>query len=129
MVSRNDFLESFGTGIQQILYILAKIAEKDLRSLLVEGNGVEFISKYQLELIKHLLVNMIEKTELPLKQLFFTTHSPALAYRSDFQIHNVTINSSGETSASRLGAAREVIADFYPDELKQLIVNQVVKKG
>lgn len=117
-------LENFGTGIQQVLYILSKISEKNPRLLLIEEMELNLSPKYQLELINHLLITMIEQPDSRLKQLFFTTHSPLLCYRSDFQIHNIIINEHGETKAIKLGKTRKEIADFYPDEIIKLIVEQ-----
>jgi predicted ATP-dependent endonuclease of OLD family len=125
--SENRFpLENFGTGIQQVLYILSKISEKKPRIILIEEMELNLSPKYQLELIKHLLVNLIEVPTCNLKQLFFTTHSPLLCYRSDFQIHNVVIDKKGETKANKLGESRKEITDFYPEEIKKLLIEQKV---
>ena len=113
-------LENYGTGIQQLLFILSKISEKNPQILLIEEMELNLSPKYQLELIKHLLINLIEKSDSKLKQLFFTTHSPLLCYKSDFQIHNIVINKKGETKAKILGASRNEITDFYPKEIKKL---------
>lgn len=117
-------LESFGTGIHQVFYILAKIAEKKPKIVLIEEMELNLSPKYQLELLKHLLINLIDNPEFDLSQIFFTTHSPGLLYQAHFQIHYVQIDRNGDTTAIRLGSAKEAIAKFYPDGLKKIFEEQ-----
>lgn len=123
-IERRLPLESFGTGMHQVFYILAKIAEKKPKIVLIEEMELNLSPKYQLELLNHLLLKLIDKPEFELSQIFFTTHSPLLCYRSDFQIHYVQIDGNGETKAKKIGAARKEIASFYPDELRKVLEEQ-----
>lgn len=117
-------LQNFGTGIQQILFILAKIAEKKPKIVLIEELELNLSPKYQAEFINHLLLKYIQETDCELKQLFFTTHSPLLCYRSDFKIYNVKIEGGGKTEVKKLGNIQEVISSFYSKEVKDFFVEQ-----
>lgn len=89
-------LDSFGTGIQQIIYILAKIFEAKPKIVLIEEIELNLSPKYQCELIQHFLLKFIQKGKI-LDQLFFTTHSPLFCYRNDLRILQIEMNNRGES--------------------------------
>ncbi len=119
-------MENFGTGIQQIIFILAKIAEKKPKILLVEELELNLSPKYQLELVQHVLLNLIEKPDISLNQIFFTTHSPILCCRTNFVMYRVSISNVGESTIKKLGDEKEDIISFYPKELRQVLIEQVL---
>lgn len=116
-------LESYGTGIQQLLYILAKIAEKNPKVILLEEIELNLSPMSQDTLLKHFLLNFIQKPTEKLSQIFFTTHSPLLCYNEHFIIHNVVISEGGETKVKKVGD-REEIKAFYPAEIMAHLVKQ-----
>jgi predicted ATP-dependent endonuclease of OLD family len=114
-------LSSFGTGIQQILYILSKVAEKKPKIVLIEEIELNLSPKYQYELLQHFLLKYIEIPAENLKQIFFTTHTPMLCFRDDFQIYRIKMNRTGESKIERVGDRKE-LKEFYPEEtIKQLL--------
>lgn len=122
-------LSSFGTGIQQILYILSKIAEKKPKIILLEEIELNLSPRYQYELVQHIMLNLI--TEDPGKrtmfQLFFTTHSPLLCVNTQFIVYKTTIDENGESSAIKIGEQeRKSIKDFYPKDVIDAIIEQQV---
>ena len=116
-------LSNYGTGVQQILFILSKIAEKNPRIVLIEEIELNLSPKYQYELLQHFLLKLIEPIDKPLSQVFFTTHTPMLCFRDDFQIHKISINENGESKAERIGD-RKSIKTFYPAETIKLLIEQ-----
>ena len=120
-------IENFGTGIQQILYLLTKIAEKNPRIVLIEELELNLSPKYQLMILQHFLLKYIELPEKRLKQLFFTTHAPNLCFRDDFQVHNVVMKGNGETVINRMGENRQIIKDFFPPETRKILIEQQVQ--
>jgi AAA15 family ATPase/GTPase len=116
-------LNNYGTGIQQILYMLCKIAEVNPKIVLIEEIELNLSPKYQYELLQHYLINHIEKPGKCLSQIFFTTHTPMLCFRADFQIHKISINEDGESKVEKVGD-RKSIKSFYPDETIKMLLNQ-----
>lgn len=115
-------LESYGTGIQQIFYILARISEFRPKIILLEELELNLSPKYQEKLVQHILLNLIKKDDYDVNQLFFTTHSPLLSIHHEYQIHQVTINEEGETKFNKVN--KEDISSFYPQEVIDEIINQ-----
>ncbi len=120
-------LENFGTGIQQILFILANIAEKQPKILLIEEIELNLSPMYQDQFIQHILLNLIKNPDNNLSQIFFTTHSPVLCMRPDFQIHQVTIGETGVTDIERLGEKKSKIKEFYTEQSKAFFMEQELK--
>jgi AAA15 family ATPase/GTPase len=118
-------LENFGTGIQQVLYILAKVAEMKPKILLIEEIELNLSPKYQYELIQH-FKRLIKSDQIC--QLFFTTHNPLLACKTEFVVHNIFINKAGETTAHKLGKEKKEIQEFYPRELIEFLIEQKINK-
>jgi len=121
-------LSNFGTGIQQILYILAKIAERKPKIILIEEIELNLSPTYQFELIQHFNHTIIgeKPEERKAFQLFFTTHNPALCIYDHFIVYKITINGNGESSALKTGKEeRDKIKQFYP---KDVIDNLVAGK-
>jgi predicted ATP-dependent endonuclease of OLD family len=96
-------LSSYGTGIQQLLYILSKVYITNSRILLIEELEMNFSPKYQkgvLELLKNLL------TARKIDQVFFTTHSKYFDTRTDFSIYEVKM-ASGASSIQKVKSRRK----------------------
>jgi AAA15 family ATPase/GTPase len=87
-------ISSFGTGIQQIIYILSSIFASGSRILLIEELEMNLSPNYQKKLLK-ILAKLIEKKVID--QVFFTTHSSHLSHRNDFSIYEVQMNSGKST--------------------------------
>jgi len=86
-------LKNYGTGIQQILYILSKIFNTSSKIILIEELELNLSPEYQ-ELIINNLKGLIERESI--NQVYFTSHSDYL-YRNDFKIFEIMINQQGET--------------------------------
>ncbi len=85
-------LSSFGTGIQQLLYILTALYTSNARIILIEELELNLSPRYQRELF-NILRSLIDDNRID--QVFFTTHSKYFHHRSDFSIYEVTINNQG----------------------------------
>jgi len=115
-------ISAFGTGIQQIIYIIAKISEKKPRIVLIEEIELNLSPMYQMQLIQHLLLKYISIVDKNLSQVFFTTHSPGLCYRDDFQILNVSISANGESAIKIVD--KKQLKEFYPQDIMENLVKQ-----
>ena len=87
---------NYGTGVQQIFYLLTKIFFTNSRVILIEEFELNLSKKYQLELIKFLSEYLKSKK----KQLFFTSHSPYITEANGVinSHYLVEISSGGITS-------------------------------
>jgi len=97
-------ISNFGTGIQQILYILAKIFSSNSKIILIEEIELNLSPKYQAEILKH-LKQFIDENKI--SQVFFTTHSRYFNFRNDFSIYEVKIDALGETTGTKVAAAKK----------------------
>lgn len=77
-------LSSFGTGIQQILYILTTLFITKAKFVLIEEIELNLSPKYQNELFRILCALIDDKK---IDQVFFTTHSKYFNFRADFSIY------------------------------------------
>ncbi len=89
-------LKNYGTGIQQLFYILTKLFNSTSRIILIEELELNLSPEYQ-ELIINNLQSFISDPGNPISQLFFTSHSDYL-YRNDFKVYEVSIDEKGNTS-------------------------------
>jgi len=92
-------LRNYGTGVQQILYVLARIFDTDTSSkiLLIEELELNLSIEYQ----DLLLDNLKLFTEnAVLGQVFCTSHSDHLL-RSDFEVFEVKINHEGASQMKK----------------------------
>lgn len=85
-------LSSFGTGIQQLLFILTALYTSNSRIVLIEELELNLSPRYQRELF-NILRALIDDGKID--QVFFTTHSKYFNHRSDFSIYEVTISHLG----------------------------------
>ncbi len=99
-------LTSFGTGIQQLLYILSRLFMSNSKVVLIEELEMNFSPKYQQELLG-ILRALIEKGKID--QVFFTTHSKYFGSRSDFSIYEVKMT-EGVSTAAKVTSKRK---DFF----------------
>ncbi len=111
-------IESYGTGIQQLFYLLFRVSLSRPKVLIIEELELNLSPKYQYKLLRHLLEKMIMPDEHPLSQIIFTTHSPMLCYNSDFVIFQASINENGESNFKRM--SQKDVKDFYPAELAKV---------
>lgn len=91
-------IDSFGTGVSQIFFILCKIYISKKKIILIEEIELNLSPKTQRELFK-ILREMIE--EGIIDQVFFTSHSGYFNFRNDFSIYEVNINSNGVSEVER----------------------------
>lgn len=136
VILANDFgkfpLSSFGTGIQQIIFILTKIFLDNKKIILIEEIELNLSPKYQIELISFIYNKLIQKKT---HQLFYTTHSPLLCYRSQFRTLQSRIDVNGistiepttpnKEDAQKFVEAVKLLEHYHPPVVKK----QVVKKS
>ena len=106
-------LSSFGTGIQQILYILTTLFVTKAKIVLIEELELNLSPRYQKALFKILWA--LHK-EGKIDQVFFTTHSKYFQFRNDFSVYEVSIDDSGKSKASKVDSEtkREFTRFFAP---------------
>jgi len=85
-------LKNFGTGIQQIFYILSKIFDTKSKIVLIEELELNLSPEYQ-ELMINNLQELLQNQE-KIEQVFFTSHSDYL-YRRDFKVFEMSIDDMG----------------------------------
>lgn len=103
-------LSSFGTGIQQLLYILTALYTSKSRIILIEELELNLSPRYQRELF-NILRALIDDGKID--QVFFTTHSKYFNHRSDFSIYEVTISHLGVSKVIKATKAKKNI--FFKD--------------
>ena len=86
-------LKNFGTGVQQLFYILSRIFDTPSKIILIEELELNLSPEYQ-----ELIINNLQKflEEKILSQVFFTSHSDYLN-RNDFKVYEVTIDANGKS--------------------------------
>ena len=98
-----------GSGVQQILMILAYIAQSNSPFVGVEELEINLSPKTQ-SLIFNDLFELVNSKNSPIKQIFLTTHSPHLAKRNDAQRRGVWMD-NGETKVKKPSEAE--MNDFF----------------
>lgn len=86
-------LKNYGTGVQQLLFILSKIFETTSKIILIEELELNLSPEYQ-ELIINNLQNFLQEERI--SQVFFTSHSDYL-HRGDFKVYEVSIDENGKS--------------------------------
>ena len=92
-------IDSFGTGVTQIFYILTKVFFSPSKILLVEELELNLSPKTQRELFD-ILRKLIEENII--SQVFFTSHSSYFNFRNDFSLFEVSINGNGASKINRI---------------------------
>lgn len=95
-------LSSYGTGVQQILYLLAKLFFTPACIVLIEEIELNLSPTAQRELFINFQRLLAAKR---LDQVLFTTHSNYFNYRGDFRIYEAVLDKNGYTSINRKPAA------------------------
>jgi len=95
-------LSSYGTGVQQILYLLAKLFFTPACIVLIEEIELNLSPTAQRELFINFQRLLAAKH---LNQVLFTTHSNYFNYRGDFRIYEAVLDKDGYTSINRKRAA------------------------
>ena len=110
-------LASFGTGIQQILYILARVYANDAKILIVEELELNLSPTFQNEFL-NFLQELIDEDKI--SQLFFTSHSNYLVDHDRVKaFYVVEIDEDGKSHVKTLthGGARDYFNNqFIPKE-------------
>ena len=103
-------LKNYGTGIQQIFYILSRIFDSASKIILIEELELNLSPEYQ-ELIINNLQEFIKDQKI--SQVFYTSHSDYLN-RNDFKIYEVTLDENGksEMKASSYNALKAMRRNF-----------------
>lgn len=86
-------LKNFGTGIQQILYILSRIFDTQSKIVLIEELELNLSPEYQELIINNLQIFLSDKL---INQVFFTSHSDYLN-RGDFKVYETSIDENGKS--------------------------------
>lgn len=104
---RNDTLRlplsNYGTGIQQIFYILTKLYFSTSKVVLIEELELNLSPKFQEEILEH-FKKLISKNRI--SQIIFSTHSPYFNNRDDFRLFEAVINDKGVTDINKCKAER-----------------------
>lgn len=102
----NDIpLSSYGTGVQQIIYILFKIAETKPKVLLLEEIELNLSPKYQDVLIHYF--DQLVREQKAIHQVFITTHSPLHCYRSQDRTLLANMDENGVTSIKKVTLSKQ----------------------
>ncbi len=96
-------LSSYGTGVQQVFYLLAKLFFTPARIVLVEEIELSLSPTAQRELLVNFQRLLVARS---LDQLLFTTHSNYFNYREDFCIFEAELDNEGYTRVVKRGATR-----------------------
>lgn len=95
-------IENYGTGIQQIMYILAKFFTSNPKVFLIEELELNLSPEYQYEILNYLKSLCDLKTN-NLEQIIFTSHSGYMAKNTNVdKFYVVTINDNGESNTRLL---------------------------
>lgn len=86
-------LKNFGTGVQQLLYILTRIFDSSSKIILIEELELNLSPEFQ-ELIINNLQSFLQGNRI--SQVFFTSHSDYL-HRNDFKVYEVSIDENGKS--------------------------------
>tara|TARA_R110002096_G_scaffold265299_1_gene458756 strand:+ start:4279 stop:5376 length:1098 start_codon:yes stop_codon:yes gene_type:complete len=92
-------IDSFGTGVSQLLYLLTQLFFTNSRIILIEELELNLSNKTQREFFK-VLRELINKKVID--QVFFTTHSKAFNFRNDFSVYEVDISNNGVSSVKHM---------------------------
>ena len=103
-------LKNFGTGVQQLLFILSKIFDTKSKIILIEELELNLSPEYQELIINNLQHFLQEKKN---DQVFFTSHSDYL-HRNDFKVYEVSIDEYGKSDikATTYNALKEMRRNF-----------------
>ncbi len=105
-------LSSFGTGVQQLLYILTTLFTTNAKLILIEELELNLSPRYQSALFKILNALIAEKR---ISQVFFTTHSKYFRFRNDFSVYEIGLDSTGKSQISKVESAR--VDTFFAERL------------
>lgn len=98
-------IDSFGTSLTQILYILAYIFMTNSKVILIEEIELNLSIKTQEQLFQ-ILKDLIDEREI--EQVFFTSHSDFFKFRNDyFSVYEISINNEGSSSIKRKNKLRK----------------------
>jgi AAA15 family ATPase/GTPase len=101
-------LSSFGTGVHQLIYLLFKINESNVKVLLLEEIELNLSAMYQNKIVEY-IDKMIKEPKKSLSQAFITSHSPIHCYRNQDGSYVSNINDKGETQITRLKLTEEEV--------------------
>lgn len=94
-------ISSFGTGISQVLFILAKIFDSTARIISIEELELNLSPNTQKELLNIFLALIKDNI---IDQVFFTSHSPFFNFRNDFSLYEIEINAAKVSTISKKAA-------------------------
>lgn len=86
-------LKNYGTGIQQLLYILSRLFNTTAKIILIEELELNLSPEYQ-ELMINNLKGFLDSNKI--NQVFFTSHSDYL-HRGDYKVYEVSIDNAGKS--------------------------------
>lgn len=94
-------ISSYGTGIQQIFYILAKIFSSPAKIFLIEELELNLSPRYQRLFLENLR-SLIKSNDK--HQMFFTSHSSFLSLKSSEYngVYRISIDDHGNSTAERI---------------------------
>lgn len=98
-----------GTGVQQILTILSYIAQANSPFVGIEELEINLSPETQRKLVTSLL-NLLDSKTSPVRQIFFTTHSPHIGKRNEAERRGVWMDGN-ETKVKKPTEAQ--VKDFF----------------
>lgn len=98
-----------GTGVQQLLMILAYVAVSKAPIVGIEELEINLSPQSQTAIFNDLL--RIIEAGGPIKQIFLTTHSPTIAKRNEAAVRAVSMNANEETEVSLRSEGQ--VKDFF----------------
>lgn len=96
-------ISSYGTSVQQFIYLIASILENNSKILMIEELELNLSPKNQKQLLL-MLKELIDAKKI--SQVIFTTHSPYFNSRNDFSIYEVEYNESNNSSKVKKVSAK-----------------------
>ena len=110
-------LNSYGTGIMQIILILASIFESKSKIILIEELELNLSPKSQQELLQ-ILNNLIKNKRI--HQVIFTSHSNTLAKTASIPLYEVELSSGGISEVKFHKVADESFYEINPTISKEI---------
>lgn len=100
-------LSSFGTGIQQLFFMLSKIFKSNSKIVFIEELELNLSPLYQIELLKFMDSEISKTKNKKIHQLFFTSHSKYFCNKTDLVfVYEVTIDEFGHSSVVKANKSR-----------------------
>ncbi|WP_396590205.1 AAA family ATPase [Allomuricauda sp. R78024] len=110
-------IENYGTGVQQLMYILAKFISTNPKVLLIEELELNLSPEYQKEILNY-FKSLTKNTSYNLEQIIFTSHSSYMAKNDKVdRFYAVAINDNGSSKTALI--PRNYAQTYFDDPYAQ----------